>query len=173
MSFRGKKPSNEVEEETSISRRSEEASSATNNQAFELKKKIGLAGSVAISTGTMVGSGIFASPVGVLAGTNGSVGMSLVLWGACGIISGLCALCYAELASMIKESGAEYAYLYRGYGRLGPLLAFTFSWTAVLITRNTGNAATAITFGSYAVEPFFSDECKPPELVTKVSFYLV
>ena len=143
------------------------------NDKFELKKKIGLGGSVAIIAGTMVGSGIFASPVGVLAGTNGSVGMSLVLWGACGVIAALAALCYAELASMFRDSGAEYAYLYRGYGKLGPTLAFTFSWTSVTIMRNSGNAATAVTLGSYVAAPFYGGDCKPPDVVVKVRYFLV
>ena len=135
---------------------------------FQLKKKLGLLGSVALIAGTMVGSGIFASPVGVLAGTNGSVGMSLVLWAACGIIAGLASLCYCELASMFHDSGGEYAYLYRGYGRAGPILAFTFSWTSVVVTRTSSNAATAVTFGAYIIAPFFNGYCDAPDVIGKV-----
>ncbi|CAK8684250.1 unnamed protein product [Clavelina lepadiformis] len=131
--------------------------------AFELKKKIGLPGSVALIAGTMVGSGIFASPVGVLVGTNNSVGMSLVLWAACGLIAGLAALCYCELGSAIRESGGEYAYLHKAYV---PVITFTFAWTSCVISRNASNAATAVTFGSYVVEPFYPG-CQPPDLVVK------
>ena len=145
------------------------ASQASKQEQFELKKKLGLYGSISLIAGTMVGSGIFASPVGVLAGTNGSVGMSLVLWAACGVIAGLASLCYCELASMFHDSGGEYAYLYRGYGKAGPVLAFTFSWTSVIITRTSGNAATAVTFGAYVVAPFFPGQCQPPDVIGKVS----
>lgn len=137
-------------------------------ETFELRKKFGLPGSIAIIAGTMVGSGIFASPVGVLAGTNGSVGMSLVLWAACGLIAGLAALCYCELASMFYDSGGEYAYLYKGYGKFGPVLAFVFCWTSVIITRTSGNAAVALTFGAYAVEPFYIGSCETPVVLIKV-----
>ena len=138
-------------------------------EQFKLKKKLGLQGSIALIAGTMVGSGIFASPVGVLVGTNGSVGMSLVLWAACGVIAGLASLCYCELASMFQDSGGGYAYLYRGYGRAGPILAFTFAWTSVVVTRSSSNAATAVTFGSYVVAPFFQGSCIAPDVIGKVS----
>ena len=137
--------------------------------AFELKKKIGLPGSVALIAGTMVGSGIFASPVGVLVGTNNSVGMSLVLWAACGLIAGLVALCYCELGSAIRESGGEYAYLHKAYV---PVITFTFAWTSCVISRNASNAATAVTFGSYVVEPFYPG-CQPPDLVVKVKYIVL
>ena len=143
------------------------------NESFNLRKKFGLPGSIALIAGTMVGSGIFASPVGVLSGTNGSVGMSLVLWVACGIIAGLAALCYCELGSMFRDSGGEYAYLYKGYGRFGPIVAFTFSWTSVIVTRTSGNAATALTFGVYAVEPFYTGACQAPAVLVKVSRFIL
>jgi len=141
----------------------------TSSQAsddFQLKKKVGLAGSVGVIAGTMVGSGIFASPVGVLAGTNGSVGLSLVLWAGCGVIAGLASLCYCELASCIDESGGEYAYLNKAYG---PVVAFVFAWCSCLVARTSGNAATAVTFGSYLVEPFYNGDCQPPDVLVKVS----
>lgn len=114
----------------------------------------------------MVGSGIFVSPVGVLAGANGSVGLSLILWVACGVIAALASLCYCELGTFISESGGEYAYLNKSYG---PLMAFLFSWTSCVLVRNSGNAATAYTFGSYVVSPFYTGECRPPESLIKVS----
>ena len=144
-----------------------------NDEHFELKKKIGVAGSVALIAGTMVGSGIFVSPVGVLAGTNGSVGMSLVMWAACGVVAGLAALCYCELASMFRDSGGEYAYLYRGYGRFGSVLSFTFAWTSIFIVRVTSNAATAVAFGAYTVAPFFPGNCPTPNVIVKVSLFIL
>ena len=139
-------------------------------EKLQLKSKVGLPGSIGIIAGTIVGSGIFASPAGVLRGANGSVGISLVLWVACGVVAGLVALCYCELASMFRDSGANYAYLYRGYKKLGigATLAFMYSWTAVFVLINSSNAALALVFSSYIIEPFYSGECQPPDFIIKV-----
>lgn len=136
---------------------------ATKEDKFELRKKIGLWRGVAVIAGTVVGSGIFISPVGVLAGSNGSVGVSLVLWVACGLFSALAALCYAELGTTIRESGSEFAYLNAGYG--GPL-AFMYVMCFVLIMSPTADAAKALVFGTYLAAPFYPG-CDPPESAIK------
>lgn len=51
-----------------------------------LRKKITLLRAFSLLIGTMVGSGIFISPKGVLK-NSGNVGLSLVVWLACGILS--------------------------------------------------------------------------------------
>ena len=147
--------------------------SASSHERFNLKEKIGLRGGVAIIAGTMVGSGIFVSPIGVLRGTNGSVGLSLILWAFCGVISCVAALCYAELASMFRVSGSTYSYLHLEYGRGGPVLSFTYAWTIVLITQGASKAATSLIFGSYLLAPFYSGDCNPPVVLVKVNYCLL
>nr|XP_039265763.1 b(0,+)-type amino acid transporter 1-like [Styela clava] len=140
--------------------------STPSSETFELKKKIGIWRGVSIIAGVMVGSGIFVSPVGVLEGTNGSVGLSLVLWIACGLFSGLAALCYAELGTTIVESGGEFAYMNAAYGGS---IAFAFSASYVFILYSTGNAAKAVVLGTYIATPFYEGDCAPPVVVVKCS----
>ena len=51
-----------------------------------LKRTITLVNGIAIIVGTIIGAGIFVAPKGILKNT-GSVGMSLVVWVACGVLS--------------------------------------------------------------------------------------
>lgn len=54
--------------------------------AVHLRREIGLLPAVSFIIGTVVGSGIFIAPKGVLM-NSGSVGLSLLVWALCGILS--------------------------------------------------------------------------------------
>ena len=51
-----------------------------------LKKNVDLFSGIALIVGTMIGSGIFVSPTGLLERT-GSITYSLLVWGLCGLVS--------------------------------------------------------------------------------------
>uniref|UniRef100_A0A665W6I0 b(0,+)-type amino acid transporter 1 n=2 Tax=Echeneis naucrates TaxID=173247 RepID=A0A665W6I0_ECHNA len=110
----------------------------------------------------MIGSGIFMSPQTVLY-TIGSPGASLVVWACCGLLVILASFCYAELGTVIKESGGEYIYILR---TSGPVIAFMLIFSSVLFVRPAGVAGIALSFAQYVVAPFYSD-CTPPVLLVK------
>lgn len=116
-----------------------------------LRRSLGVPGGIAFLVGTIIGSGIFATPKWVLFNV-GSVGMSLVIWTICGIISLFGAFCYSELGTMIPRSGAEFQYLLEAYGSLP---AFLFSWTFVLFQRPASQIMVLLVFGSYVIEAIF------------------
>ncbi|KAL5276026.1 SLC7A9 family protein [Megaselia abdita] len=144
-------------------RKSLEGRGSTQNDSIHLKRRVGLFSGVALIVGTMIGSGIFVSPSGLLVRT-GSVGVSFLIWLACGLLSLLGALSYAELGTMNTSSGAEWAYFMDAFG---PAPAFLFSWVSTLVLKPSQMAIICLSFAQYAVEAFVS-ECDPPISVIKM-----
>ncbi|XP_012266742.1 b(0,+)-type amino acid transporter 1 isoform X2 [Athalia rosae] len=140
-----------------------EGTDAAQNNAIHLKRRVGLVSGVALIVGTMIGSGIFVSPSGLLVRT-GSIGVSFLVWTACGILSLCGALAYAELGTMNTSSGAEYAYFMDAFGAPP---AFLFSWVSTLVLKPSQMAIICLSFAQYAVEAFVA-ECNPPEEVVKL-----
>jgi APA family basic amino acid/polyamine antiporter len=94
-----------------------------------------------------VGTAIFLVP-GIIARNSGSIAASIALWVAGGLLVFCGSLCFAELAVRVPKSGAEYRYLYAGFG---PPLAFVFAWTS-LFTMPVAIAAVARGFADYLAE---------------------
>ncbi|XP_018397963.1 PREDICTED: b(0,+)-type amino acid transporter 1-like isoform X2 [Cyphomyrmex costatus] len=140
-----------------------EGTDAEANDAVHLKRRVGLVSGVALIVGTMIGSGIFVSPSGLLLRT-GSVGISFVVWTACGLLSLCGALAYAELGTMNTSSGAEYAYFMDAFGAPP---AFLFSWVSTLVLKPSQMAIICLSFAQYTVEAFTVD-CEPPDQVVKI-----
>nr|XP_034984044.1 cystine/glutamate transporter-like [Zootoca vivipara]XP_034984045.1 cystine/glutamate transporter-like [Zootoca vivipara]XP_034984046.1 cystine/glutamate transporter-like [Zootoca vivipara]XP_034984047.1 cystine/glutamate transporter-like [Zootoca vivipara]XP_034984048.1 cystine/glutamate transporter-like [Zootoca vivipara]XP_034984049.1 cystine/glutamate transporter-like [Zootoca vivipara]XP_034984050.1 cystine/glutamate transporter-like [Zootoca vivipara]XP_034984051.1 cystine/glutamate len=143
-----------------------------NEEAVFLRKKITLLRAFSLLIGSMIGSGIFISPQGVLK-NSGNVGLSLVVWFACGILSMFGALCYAELGTRITKSGAHYIYILE---TLGPLPGFLFLWAEYFAIRPANSAVVSLAFGRYILDPFFAP-CGAPllavKLVALLGYYIV
>ena len=99
--------------------------------------------------GSVIGSGIFLTPGLILRQVHGSVGLSLLVWIAGGVLSLLGALTYAELAAANPEAGGLYCYIRDGFGRV---LAFLYGWCLFLVIASGSIAALARAFTKYLAE---------------------
>ncbi|XP_072024461.1 Y+L amino acid transporter 2-like isoform X1 [Amphiura filiformis] len=143
---------------------------STGQDRVTLKREIGLFSSVTIIIGNIIGSGIFLTPTSVY-NNAGSIGLSMIVWTACGIFSLIGALCFAELGTTIDSSGAEYTYIKESFGDLA---AFVVLWVNLIIIIPTGHIIVALVFAFYLVGPFFPDpECPPPDLFVRIVAVLV
>ena len=129
----------------------------------QLKKTFGLFNGVGLIVGTIIGSGIFVSPKGVLI-ESGSVGVALLVWTFCGIICLLGALCFAELGTCIRKSGGMYAYINEAFG---PMAAFLYLWVFLIVIGPAANAVISLTFAYYIIYPAFPD-CKSPQAAVQI-----
>lgn len=132
------------------------------SKKLQLKSEVGLMGGISLAAGIMIGAGIFMSPQTVLLNI-GSPGASLVIWTCCGLLTMLASLSYAELGTVIRESGGEYIYIIRTSGNL---MAFIFAFTSVLVVNPTSMAGMALSFAQNAAACFY-ENCAPPDVVVK------
>lgn len=122
-----------------------------------LKRNLGLLNGISLIAGVIIGSGIFVSPKGVVQEV-GSVGLSLIIWVLCGVLSIFGAQTYAELGCMIPKAGGDYEYIMAAFGGL---YGFLFVWAQLIIIIPTANAVAALTFADYILQPIFPT-CETP-----------
>jgi len=104
-----------------------------------------------IVIGTVIGSGIFLVPGGVLRDSGGDVGIALAVWLVGGILSLLGALTYGELGAMDPQAGGLYVYLRDSFGRFP---AFLYGWALFFVIGSGSIATLAAAFARY-VQQFF------------------
>jgi APA family basic amino acid/polyamine antiporter len=119
-----------------------------------LRRVLGAGDLIMLAIGAVIGAGIFSSIGTAAAGEirpDGEIiryaaGPALILsFILLGVVCGLAALCYAELAAMIPQAGSAYAY---SYATLGELVAWIIGWDLIL-EYAVGNIAVAVAWGGY------------------------
>ncbi len=111
----------------------------------QLRRTLSLGDLVFIVVGTVIGSGIFLTPGGVVRSA-GSGGVALLAWAIGGVLSLLGALTFAELGASNPDSGGLYAYLRDAFGRLP---AFLYGWTMFLVIGSGSLATLGAAFPRY------------------------
>src|SRR5215217_9278139 len=95
------------------------------NNPRQLNRSLGLAMVVVVVIGNIVGSGVY-KKVAPMAAELHSPGWVLVCWVLGGIITLFGALCNAEVAGLLADTGGEYVYYKKIYNRF---FAFLFGWS--------------------------------------------
>src|SRR5216110_3280745 len=103
-----------------------------------LERTLGLRDLILLIIGTVIGSGIFIVPGGVLRQTGGSIRLAMLVWLTGGILSLLGALTYGELSAMNPKVGGLYIFIRDGFGSLP---AFLYGWTLFFVI-SSGSVAT-------------------------------
>src|ERR671919_618677 len=108
-----------------------------------LKRTLGPVQLTALGIGAIIGAGIFSGAGTAVAGGANHVGAGpalVISYVLVAIACGFAALCYAEFASLIPQSGSAYTY---AYATLGELVAWIIGWD-LIIEYAVGNIAVAV-----------------------------
>jgi APA family basic amino acid/polyamine antiporter len=114
-------------------------SSHSNNQ---LQPKLGLRAASFLVISVIIGSGVF-KKIAPMAQELGTPWLILLCWLIAGIVSLAGALCTAELVSMYPNSGGEYNYFQKIYGRF---FSFLYGWASFAVIKTASISALAYIF---------------------------
>ena len=109
---------------------------------MKLKPKIGLHSATFLVVSVIIGSGVF-KKIAPMAETLGSPFLVVACWVIAGLISLFGALSTAELVSLFPNSGGEYHYFQKIYGRF---FAFLYGWSSFAVIKTAAISALAYIF---------------------------
>lgn len=109
----------------------------------ELRRALGPWTAIAITVGSVIGSGIFLKPWAIAQQLPDELSIYLT-WAALGITCLCGAFAYGELGCVVPEAGGQYAFLREAWGRLP---AFLFGWCFFLVINTGTIAALSVAFG--------------------------
>lgn len=110
-------------------------------------RRLGLFSGTMAVVGGIIGGGIFRTPATV-AERLGTPGAVLFAWVLGGVVALIGAFCWGELGQRRPRAGGGYVYLRETFG---PLSAFLYGWTLVLVIATGAIAAVAVTFADYTL----------------------
>lgn len=110
------------------------------------ERRLTLFDGLMVVVGGIIGAGIFLNP-SIVAQRLSTSSLVLMVWTIGGMIALVGALCFGELGARRPEAGGGYVYLREAFG---PLPAFLYGWTLLLIINTGAIAAVAMTFAFYA-----------------------
>jgi APA family basic amino acid/polyamine antiporter len=116
--------------------------------SHRLVRRLGLFDVTMLVMGGIIGAGIFVNPAEVARHVT-TPGWIVGVWIIGGFVALAASFVYAELAARRPEVGGQYAYLRDAYG---PMPAFLYGWSLLLVIQSGGMAAVAITFARYFLE---------------------
>jgi APA family basic amino acid/polyamine antiporter len=117
------------------------------DSAVSYARRLGLFSGTMAVVGGIIGGGIFRTPATV-AERVGTPGLVLLAWVLGGVVALIGAFCFGELGQRRPRAGGGYVYLRETWG---PLPAFLYGWTLVLVIATGAIAAVAVTFANYAL----------------------
>jgi len=123
------------------------AEAGTDSTHGELKRSIGLFQLTLFGVGATIGTGIFIVLTQAVPVAGPAVIWSFVM---AGVVAGLTAICYAELASAVPVSGSSYSY---AYATLGEGIAMVVA-ACLLLEYGVSAAAVAVGWSQYLNELF-------------------
>src|SRR6185436_16746699 len=114
----------------------------------DLRPSLGLFTAIMLVVGGVIGSGIFRKP-GVMAGQLGSTELLLAVWVLAGVITMFGALTNAEISSVITETGGQYVFFEKMYGKF---FAWLYGWSVFSVIQTASIAALAYVFAEYSTQ---------------------
>jgi len=115
--------------------------------AVSYARRLGLFSGTMAVVGGIIGGGIFRTPATVAERVH-TPGMVFVAWVVGGVVALIGAFCFGELGQRRPRAGGGYVYLRETWG---PLPAFLYGWTLVLVIATGAIAAVAVTFANYTL----------------------
>jgi APA family basic amino acid/polyamine antiporter len=114
-------------------------------QRPHLARELNALDATLIVMGGIIGTGIFVNP-SVVAARAHTTPLILAAWIVGGIVALFGGFVFAELAARRPQVGGLYAYMRDAFH---PVVAFSYGWTALLVSQSGGMALAAITFALY------------------------
>jgi basic amino acid/polyamine antiporter, APA family len=112
------------------------------------QRQFGLLAAIAIVVGESIALGIFLTPAS-MAKSLGSPLLLALVWIGMAFMAMCGALCYAELAIRMPESGGDYVYLRAGYGGR---IAFLYGWMSSIVMYPGVAAALSVGASEYVAQ---------------------